>query len=342
MYKKAPHLPPPTCFIDQQTKMCWLKLSLFIILLSALTSVVASVSVYNWFMPLYNEATYLIANNHATNDMVLDSQIIRQTNRRLVRVFDKTKSLDEQKYYIKQAELGRAILLSSSGWAVMYRKEKPQHQIFGVDYLGQVVEVEKTVFDAKNNLLYLKFSGNNYFVVSFADIDKLEIGSQLLAVNSEWRVIKIKDKFNNQPTIYNLFAYYNQFKVDDSEDLGTILFNQQGELVGFVAKDKSIILNLSLKENLDSILNTEQLKFKTEKVQGYWVEGQFKNQWQEIGFYVVNINPQEKLYKLGVRNSDIILNINGQKITSSKFLSFDSKDIFKVKVWRKNKEIELP
>ncbi len=121
MTPRAPHLPPVSSSIDTHSYMKSIKWIVLISVLSVFAGATAALVTIAWFMPL-SDTTGIVYFGERPNiapTNLYNPVVERETKERLLAVYDE-RYLQNKIVYTQEAKFGKAVLLSSDGWAVLY------------------------------------------------------------------------------------------------------------------------------------------------------------------------------------------------------------------------------
>jgi hypothetical protein len=345
--KKIPHLPPKSCNINAHYKLQFLPWLLFFVMISIIAGVAATLSTVAWIAPsvVVEQPMYQIFGDRRNSNINVDQMVLRQTKQRILNIYNKNKKIGN-KFYSEDARLFDVVGLSADGWVVGYypdyiRGMEKNWDI--IDYQGEIFSIEKSFIDPISALLYLKIKKDDLRVMSFAnfDINDNHIWS-LYGNNTVFSSFDsfIKNKNNISSYIWN--PLYTS-KLDNDLDIGSILLNAKGELVGFSDKDNNVIFGWYVEKQINSILENNQVKYTALSVQGFFVDQLINESMIEPvkGFYITTsfTRPTEKTIGVG----DLILSVNNKPINRFD-LAKDillSSDELSLMILRNDKELEI-
>lgn len=319
---KAPHLPPKTCSVNSKETWGGVKWIVFITALSVFSGAVAAIVVLGWFgSTLDGERTiYLGARTTDTQNAEpqLEQSLEREINRRTIKVYQGKPQLGV--IFYADAELGNAIMLSSDGWAVMhYAKDVPPNltTLSGFDYQGVMQNVEKVVPDTKQNVLFIKFDGDNYPVSSFAKWDGNVSGEYVWAVNDTWNLHKIENYIESDTSV-DIQNHIDTYALSKTEKAGSIVLDVKGNIVGFVNTDGNVEIGWGIEYQLQHVLSGSKISGDIFAISGYLVDGYLDPQtgnWKSGDVFVVTKTPKESALNSG----DIVISFNGAPVKKHQF-----------------------
>lgn len=323
MNKLSPHLPPPTCFIKAHEQWFLIKWIFITVILSLLSGLTAGLFAISWFFPNYNngESVYLFNQSEGQKDLTgsLDQNFIREVRYRLLKIYDK-KQIMHGGFYPKGAELGLAALLSSNGWSVFYRPEAGVLNInslknnwIGVDANGNVYNAEKAVFDSFSGFILVKFNGEEFRVNQFIKNQDLKYGESFWSVGDNWEKVFLTGKEMSVVSPFRPDELYIKDKIYPKAKAGTILINDQGDLVGLSDNENRLLPIWRLEQILPDVLGNKSIENSNLGWKGFFVGNRKTDgEWQDsFGFY---ISTAPKIVN-GIKIGDVIIEINNEKIS---------------------------
>ena len=353
MIKQPPHLPKKTCSIKFRDNIYTLKVFIFYIVMTLVAGITGALITFSWLMPNYNNSEFYLF-NYGENNSIQNESATSILNRRFeyntVKIFDNNKKIYDD-FYSQDAFIGRAILLSSNGWAVFYDPDFTFTKIKNwsiIDYKGLKHKIENTIFDAENNFVYIKLNGEGFHVISFADVNNLELGNKVWYSSPE--VLKSVNIFSKEKVLekshWSSEDFY-LFKIDEVNYNSNIIFDDQGKIYGFLNENFTIKPIWKVEKDISSILEDSSLSKLENDFKGFFVSQEkndnLENENQELisGFYVKQL--QKYVGDDYIKVGDIILEINGSKITkenlSNKIINLEEKHT--IKVWRQGEILIL-
>src|SRR3989338_11221916 len=344
-----PHLPPESCRVDTHYRLRSLRWTVFLILISFLSGTAAALSVSAWITPAqvasigYRQNA--VGNGKDSLFQSTDPEFVRQTEQKIITVFDRRKKTNKL-FYTDKALVGKAAMLSSDGWAGIFYpayivgEEKNWE---AVDDKNLYYSFEKTAYDKVANLLYVKIKGAGFRISSFADSRNLTSGQGLWAVGKDgWRRVSLGElALVESKTATPIWRPTRYFSLSSETTDGALLFNDSGELIGAVDTGQVVPAWL-ISGQIGSLLEKNKVKYNLVNWKGWMVngverEGKKKNL---NGFYVSEASGSaaNKAVKVG----DVIIKINGDAVLEQTLTEkiFIAPDEFKVTVWRNGEEIE--
>ena len=262
-----------------------------------------------------------------------------------LRIFNKTQAVGEG-LYSKSSYIGQVVMLSSNGWGVTYMPDFTPSRSSSFDVVnnnGVSYDIEKTLFDAKTGFVYFKFLGNDFRVMSFPDWNLLDSGSEVWSVHEgEWkfRIIGDQESILGSPFVSDRDTGF--LNIEPSFYKDGIVLTEQGHLLGFVDSSDVLHSAWSIEHHMPFVLGLGQLDDFVSTWQGYMVYNNntdASDSGPDAGFYVTSVGA----YPRGLRVGDIILNIEGKKLSENTLSRelFSASQEFVLTVWRKAQEFDI-
>lgn len=343
-------MPPESCRVDTHYRLRSLRWTVFLIAISLLSGTAAALSVAAWVTPAqvasigYRQNA--VGNGKDSIFQSADPEFIRQTEQKIITVFDRRKKTNKL-FYTDKAMVGKAAMLSSDGWAVIYYpayivgEEKNWE---AVDDQNLYYSFEKTAYDKVANLLYIKIKGVGFRISSFADWHNLSSGQGLWAVRKEdWRRVSLGEitqvESKSALPIWQPSRFYS---LSSEMTDGALLFNDNGELIG-ISGAGQVMPAWLISSQVSSLLEKKSVKYNLVNLKGWTINGvEWEGKRKNLnGFYVSETSGSSA--KSAVKVGDVIIKIEGDSVSEQNLAEkiFTAPDEFKVTVWRKGEEIEL-
>lgn len=354
MINQPPHLPKKTCSVKLHNNVLTFKIFIFYLLISLFTGITGSIITFSWIFPNYNNSEFYLFKYNSNTDYNQNEQadniLLRRFQYNTVRIFDKSSKIYND-FYATDSFVGRAVLLSSNGWAVLYDPDFNYSKTKNwsvIDYKGIEHEIENTVYDSENYFVYLKLSGEEFHVVSFADVNNLDIGNKIWVAEKDTLGRSfVKERIVAESIPFWASDNYFLFKTDKINYKFNIVFDDQGKILGFLNEDATIKPIWKVEKDLASVLENSFIKQNDLDFKGYFVrqEQNLKiesdNTEMIKGFYVVQL--KKYLFKNHVQVGDIILEINGREVNEDNlaYLIINMNESQTIKVWRNSEKIDI-
>ncbi len=313
-----PHLPPPTCNIEQHSRQERLKLFLAAAFFGVLGGMSGAAVMLGWVWPVFNggDVSSFFSYHAAATINPFEGRVEEDSTNRLVSVYKDISVVGDTSYFTSKNLVGEAAVLSTDGWLVMYAPNFDgvikNWQVLDAD--GAVLPVQKALFDRLSGLVYLKISAQDR-VVAFADI--LEQGDDVFVHEAKrWSAASIEQLNAPLSTASHLdSAPIEGYKLTRSSLPGSAVFTRQGRFVGFVTKNDAVIPVQGFSAIVTAVLSGQGIVYPTLGVEGSFTEeepiivgGELVN-----GFLVNKVVVKNSLLKRG----DSIIEVNGQIVTSA-------------------------
>lgn len=176
------------------------------------------------------------------------SQLTGEIQPSVLSIFKKRKisKLMLDNIYSPNDYLGQSVALTSDGWlmAIGTTIDRPRAEL-SVYYNNKAYDVEKIVVDAKTNIAFLKINVQNLPVIKLSDVQKATLGQQLFIFNTYWNQLYLAnivdknfsltdDKYDFVSSSESLTKKILLNKNFSADMAGTVVFNLQGEVLGFL------------------------------------------------------------------------------------------------------------
>lgn len=322
-----PHLPPKSCSIRMHKKIQFFGWLFLIIILSTLAGITAALSTVAWIVPTVTTGGTPIFLRDTSADTKrqsdIDPAVIQQTKQRIMSLYD-MRDVTVDQYFLPTAYISEVVMLSSDGWGVMYAPNfdlAAAKTFIGVDYQGVVHQIEHVVVDPLQDYVYMKFSGGGFRIVSFGDSE------QLFADRSAWLVDRgvwnaqaltaVDHTHIDEP--YPLWKELPAFSTKLGEFLSSeyqsgMLFNDKGELVGFVDANGVVHDLWPIEDSLAQILTEQKVTYEGLNWTGFPVIGLRMADMIafNMGIYISSVSDTT----IDVRKGDVIRQIDGVPVSA--------------------------
>ncbi|MBU0596996.1 hypothetical protein KKA94_02430 [Patescibacteria group bacterium] len=316
-----PHLPAKTCSVKTHMLFKFLPWAIFVILISALTGIIVSLSVVDWFLPSILPDARVITDGRigSVNVASIDPLLDRQIKESVVSVYNKNEKVGES-IYKESALVGRATILSSDGWAVMSAKEGATLRLNNIEVLdskGGINNITKIISDSVSGLVYIKIEGEGYRVMALPQWDDvLKQDSLWQLTRNEYEEVYLGDYSSENDSSENLSISEPSFSYEilPISVTGGIILTNRGELAGFVDNGGRLLPSWLIVNQLSSVLSLGLVEYTGLPYQGYFVEvtsNQTRRQ-STTGFYITYSPTVAGLSALG--RTDVIIDIENEPI----------------------------
>jgi serine protease Do len=177
-----------------------------------------------------------------------------------------------------------------------------------------------------------------------------EYGSSITngVISSINRKVKVKDSSTGKETTYRIFQTDTEIYAGGN---GGPLCNEAGEVIGLISSSINPLPGMNFAVSIDEVKKV--IKAINDTVEdprlGFGIEGAtVDNVGSKAikGFYVVNVIPDSGAEEAGIKNWDIIIEVDGKKISSKEeFMAmedtFKDGDVVTCKVWRNEKVFDV-
>lgn len=346
-----PHLPPPAS--DLATHKRWVRVKLIILIsaLSVFAGVTGGIMVIGWVWPNFiQEYGGGVSYTHQLPEAAQLSDRTRQElNERIMTVYQSTIPTGSASYSAVKGRHSEAVVVSSDGWILFYDQTPDKNiknwRVIGFD--GAVYTISELVPDVRSGLTYAKLN-----------VDKLRLDRQQFKVANFSLDLKpldelfVYDQGGWQPSVAQFpvarvlgDAYLDStpndfYALEEEFTPGSIVANVQGEITGIVREKNIVALSRSVVRALPNVLGQQRAIYASLGVEGVFSSDQpvLKGNSVQSGFLVTKVvSPGQ------IRRGDIIVEINGQVVTSATLWhTISSKPAtVRLTVVRANKNIEL-
>lgn len=307
----APHLPEKQNS-ESQSSLGWLFL---IVVLSGLTGITAALVTIAWLTPqlVENGVNRISIESRAEKNKEIKTLTKEQIDQRTVKIYDAEDKI-EGRYY-KNDYLSDAAVLSSDGWVVMYRPNYKKGEYLNweaINNKGVIHEIDEAVYDRNSKLLYLHLKEGDFRVASIADWGKIQQGKPVWIYNSDYSKEILRRKAETDSSeVKNLLDLHYQYRLSDKYETGSLVLNQQGELVGFLDEAGKITPSWYVSNQLNNVLADKEINYNFPRVKGIMIDrmNSKKERTKPIaGMYVTYASSNK------IKRGDILKKINGEKI----------------------------
>ena len=349
-HSHPPHLPPESCRVDTHYRLRSLRWTVFLIVISFLSGTAAALSVSAWITPAqvasigYRQNA--VGNGKDSLFQSTDPEFVRQTEQKIVAVFDRRKKTNKI-FYSEKAGVGSAAVLSSDGWVAIYYPAYAtgdEKNLEAVDDQGLYYSFEKAVYDKVGEVLYLKMKGEGFRIISFAEWRNLTAGQTLWAAwRGEWQAVMLDGLVKiDEKGVLPIWRPAYLYSLTPIAPDGALLFNGSGELVG-VAKGGKVTPAWLISSQVSSLLDKKAVKYNLVNWRGWIVNGvELDGKWQKLnGFYVSEASGAGG--KGSVMAGDVVVKIAGESVSEYTLAEkiFSLSNEFTVTVWRAGTEVEV-
>lgn len=267
---------------------------------------------------------------------VPDTSLVRKVKNMTVEVFLESKLMDND-FYTKDAVVGKGVMLSSNGWGVVYA---PDLLNSGVISKIKIRDAQNTWFtptsvvaDKKNDLVYFKLSGTEFYVASFPDWRIIESGLGVwVYTHSEWRRQTIGNQIEiSKEPIFSASdkrTRYTMLPLGISSE--GLVISDTGSLLGFIVDDGTFNDAWIIENSIPELLQSGTIAFSDPEWKGSWVET-VEGGKVVTGFLIDSVG---KTSMNGIKHLDIVREINGTPITETNLYQLIREKSLKVTVWR--------
>ncbi|OGH59452.1 MAG: hypothetical protein A2725_01330 [Candidatus Magasanikbacteria bacterium RIFCSPHIGHO2_01_FULL_33_34] len=349
MENSPPHLPAKACDLQAHRtfkSVWWL---LFLVFVAGLSSVSLTLSTLVWFAPSFVPDPTLVSSQKTNNTEVVevDLSVLNSVKKRLWYVYDTRDKINKQ-FYADSANKYQSVMFSSDGWAVAYVPDyrKGDEKFWeGVDYQGTIYNIEKVFVDTVSNLTYIKFDGDGFPFISFANWNDIGNNEIVWGVSlTEYQQYNFEKDLALNNLEYKIWQPQLFYLIKDDFEVGNILVNEKGEMMGMVDNDGRVIYGWLVDSQYASILQSGAPDYRAVEWTGYMVNGyvNYGGLTKRVsGFYVDKSNTKVTSSTIGV--GDVITRIQNQPLKTEDLARqvLLSPDKFNVAVYRDGQEFDI-
>jgi len=352
--KQSPHLPEKTCSVHGHHFWQNIRFTIYVAVIALLAGITGALVVSAWLEPdFYSTQKVLLVNRTIDNTTgqistwsktpsVLAAKRLEYST---IDIFDKSFQIAKN-FYPKEAFLGRVAMLSSSGWGVIYYPEFTQAKLtnwLALDSQGIEYKIENTIFDAERGMLYVKFVGDNFRVMSFPNWNNFTNGTKVWVSDyNVWKERQLGDTIVVVKNPHVITEQYSRLHLEPETSPGDMVMTEDGQFVGFVDKNGMLQTAWFADFQLSNLLEKGEFIKNNIDWSGYFVERHGSSDTVGTpgsGFLITN--PGKVVTNL--RKGDIIIAINNSSIDPHnlwKTVLTNTGD-FNLTVWRNGEEVVL-
>jgi len=290
------------------------------ILISALAGAVSALATIVWIAPdvVYNTSSYPIprASRQLAEKIELDPSFVNTIQQQHIRIYNTKKQINNY-VYTSSAFISDSVLLSSDGWSALYypkyiKDEEKNWQ--GIGFQGNIYLIDQSILDKESGILYIKWQGNGFRIATFPNKKETKDNDQAWIISYEdWQQVNLEKINNPQQELVQLSKLNPIFETNTQQQIGSIVINQSGEILGFIKEDgKTIVPYLFVEFALPQILENGKIEYKNTNIPGQYIDGYTKNDRfiKQTGFLL-----SQSIKNSNLISKDIILSINKQPLT---------------------------
>lgn len=267
-----PHLPPeswsvPAYYIRRSAP--WI---VIIILLSILSGVSAALAIIAWGIPEGNMASFSdrILLRRTVAPETLDEAVVNHVTTRMFDVYD-TSNQTRYNTLAPNAFIGRAMLLSSDGWAVFFApKPVKAESIVMVDMQGMSYMVEEVVVDSTTNLTYAHVTGNGFRVAAFSDLASEPSVAWAFTEEKQTTPVRVlPPRFTAQT--YTTISLGEPTVLPVVEEVvvpGTVITDDRGEVLGVVGNKQVLYPAWMLEKQVRQVISNRTIAYPNFGIEG--------------------------------------------------------------------------
>src|SRR3989338_1283456 len=351
----APHLPPKSGDLIPEQTLQSLPWILFLIGVSALTSVALTLATIVWLAPNVISQELVISGRERNERQELAPQlnpaVANDARPRLWVIHDRRQKLTGGFYSVESGEY-QAMMFSSDGWMVA---AVPEYRV-GVergweiaDYQGQTRAIERVVLDPISDLTYIKVTGEGLPFAVFSSWEEIGPGSDIWfsAPGERWQSAGLsRPIFSGALRLYAVAEAQWQYRLPPSAKPGQIVIDEAGALVGFVDDKLALIEGWRVENQYVSILGTGKtrstsLPWVGTMVDGFVAAADGVGARRVSGFYVSGSPTRATSSTVG--SGDVIIRIQNKPVDSFTLARqiLSAPERFLITVWREGEEVDI-
>lgn len=352
-----PHLPARASNLKAHRRWQRIQVLLLVVFFALIAGGTGAMMVLGWVWPGYGGGDAWVTSRQSRANLDReqpDELILKQMKERIFSVYKELSSLDKISYLNQQNKLGEAVSVGSDGWLVMYLKDARSFYSYkkwrALSAANALYKVDSALYDQYTRLAYFKISpagataddsnAVQLKVVSFAE--NLNTDEYLTVfVNNNWHDTSLGELWRGvfKDTHLDSVINYAYDLTGGPFKPGAIVMNIRGRLAGFVTDDNQLLPSTGITRVLPQVLSQKKIVYPSFGAAG-WFSGEqpiIVDTESLIGFAVKDVWSKSSV----LRRGDIILEINGQAATDENLWYNLGEARPRLKVWRRDKIIEL-
>ena len=336
-----PHLPPKTSNIEFHRLWQRLKILLAIVVFSLVAGMSGASMMLGWIWPRFAEGDTWITsyNSPGLSRAQLENHIREEVSSRIVTVHRGLSSLSGTNFLNKK--IGDGIMLSSDGWLAMYQPNYDYNfkNLYIVTGDGKVWQPEKAVLDKYSGILYVKIKDGQFKVSGFND-ENSALDDVFIFHNSYWYHGSVLYPSLSYQVPHLDSAPVLSYSLNGSFNVGEVVINNQGRVVGFVTEKNLLLPSFYLTRILPKVLSQQALSYPSLGVDGWFGDEQtiISEKTKIQGFMVTSVWSASNL----LRRGDVLLEVNGRIVTPDNlWYNINNNQTVNVKILRGGKTADL-
>jgi hypothetical protein len=321
MKQQPPHLPEKSQKVDTYDKVQSLFGFITLVFIAFLSGLAATFFVIAWFVPQVNQQfvyNSIERVNTLDSNKNIDAAVQHSVRQKVVSIYNNKFSL-EHGFYDEKAKIGRAVLLSMDGWAVMYGDISIETKFLdAIDHKGEMFTIEKVVFDSFSDMTYVKLKGAGFQVSSFTDWKLIDTEELFWSMDwYQWKHIFIDRTIKTQEkSLFSIWESQYDTIVSQYTNSGSIVFDEDGNFVGFIKEDNKLLLGFVVEDQIERVLGEKYFLHESLPVAGFIVDipENILSEDVNIGFYVEESDLFLPDGSQPIFTGDVIIKINKEKV----------------------------
>lgn len=342
-----PHLPPPTCNVEQHRQWRRLKYILVATFFGLLAGVTGAAVAVAFIWP-YSDVTTAIVSRIPRFEAAakLNEGTARQLAGTVFEVYKKSTTVGGVQYVAPQDRLGSAVVGVSSGWLVasvpVYDGSFKEWRVLGET--GNLYRVERALLDRETGLIYLKIASVRLEVGSQEQLKVVQFASTMnnpsvafVRENGGWMPTSVLGVAAGDVLVghHDLTTAWRTILGGQFHD-GSAVVAPDGTVLGFVEAGNRVVPALSAVSMLTGIEERTSLSYPS-----IGVEGWFNEEWPLLiggervdGFFVSRV-----VGKTPLKRGDVLSQVNGRPVTFQNWWSLRNEREVTVEVLRQRQTI---
>src|SRR3989344_3959507 len=336
-----PHLPPKTSNIEVHRLWQRLKLLLVLVAFGLIAGMSGASMMLGWIWPRFAEGdTWITSNTRpGLSRAQLEDRVRAEVSSRIVSAHKGLAGLNGASYLNKK--IGDGIMLSSDGWLALYQPNYDGNykNIYVVTGDGRVLQPEKALLDKYSGILYVKIKDGQFKVSGFND-ENSALDDVFIFHNSYWYHGSVLYPSLSYQVPHLDSAPVLSYSLNGSFNVGEVVINNQGRVVGFVTEKNLLLPSFYLTRILPKVLSQQALSYPSLGVDGWFGDEQtiISEKTKIQGFMVTSVWSASNL----LRRGDVLLEVNGRIVTPDNlWYNINNNQTVNVKILRGGKTADL-
>ncbi len=314
-----PHLPPPTCNIEQHHKWQRLKIILIASFFGILAGVAGASVFIGWLWPsVAGGDTWVVARHvggYTRDQLVTVAE--SKTQDKIYTLYRKQSMVGAATYFDVRDKIGEGILAISDGWLIAYL---PTYDGSYKDWTvvspqKEASSVERVLVDERSGFVYIKITprnSNSTPVLSAATFNTaIEVQDVVFArSNFGWAAVTVEGVVENPTVGSHLDGLpVREYALSTALPAGSVVIDEQGSVVGFVDERGFLKPVAAVSGALSGIEEKTKILYPSFGVEGWFANEQpvIVNNKVVAGFVVTKV-----VGKAPFKKGDVLVAVNGR------------------------------